>query len=115
VGEAEQAVIASVLVNLSSDQARALLENHDVWTEACISAEDVSPLCDPALRASGTVLVSQHPVHGELAQIGPLVRFSRAKAKGHAPIQGEHTCEILSELGFNSAAIDRLYAAGVVV
>ncbi|MBI4195054.1 MAG: CoA transferase [Betaproteobacteria bacterium] len=43
-------------------------------------------------------------------------RFSRLRPalRGNAPLRGEHTAEIASELGFDSATLDRLLAEGAL-
>ncbi|MGH2465721.1 MAG: CaiB/BaiF CoA transferase family protein, partial [Candidatus Limnocylindrales bacterium] len=58
----------------------------------------------------------EHPVLGPLRQVG--VPFKLALTPGSIrsapPLLGEHSVEILAELGYDEAAIDRLRADGVI-
>ena len=69
---------------------------------------------DAWLEAQGLLLPVHHPAFGEYWRIGPKVDFS-ASAPVLAPAcaAGEHSCDLLAELGFDQSAIERLIAAGV--
>jgi crotonobetainyl-CoA:carnitine CoA-transferase CaiB-like acyl-CoA transferase len=56
-----------------------------------------------------------HPELGELPQITPPIKLSDTPARlnRHPPALGEHTREILGELGLDAGAIDNLVAAGI--
>jgi crotonobetainyl-CoA:carnitine CoA-transferase CaiB-like acyl-CoA transferase len=72
---------------------------------------------DPQLRAAGGIVQTPRP-NGEslTAPAGP-VRFPGAGEgpKTHAPRHGEHTREILRELGYSAEAIEALLAAKAVI
>lgn len=57
-----------------------------------------------------------HPTAGEIRVVAPAPRFSStpARIERHPPLLGEHTDQILSELGFDSGAVARLHAEGAV-
>jgi crotonobetainyl-CoA:carnitine CoA-transferase CaiB-like acyl-CoA transferase len=81
-----------------------------------MKSQDAKLLNDPSLIEAGTVFRARHPELGTVTQIGTLVRFSRSSARGqrHAPTPGEHTQEILRELGYDDAMIAMLYADQIV-
>ncbi len=64
----------------------------------------------------GLVTEYQHPVKGLLRQFGQLIDLSDTpgKVQGPPPLCGQHTREILAELGHDDADVDRLAAADVV-
>jgi formyl-CoA transferase len=70
---------------------------------------------DPQVAALGVLEDSTHPAAGRVRQPRPPVRFSATPAKtgAHAPTVGQHTDEILAELGMREQ-IAALRAAGVV-
>jgi crotonobetainyl-CoA:carnitine CoA-transferase CaiB-like acyl-CoA transferase len=70
---------------------------------------------DPHARAIGLFEESDHPVAGRLRQPRHPARFDATPATlgGPSPLLGEHTDEILEELGM-SDRIEALRAAGVV-
>jgi crotonobetainyl-CoA:carnitine CoA-transferase CaiB-like acyl-CoA transferase len=92
------------------------LEAAGVWVEICRDNGERDNLGDPDLQRLGTVYSARHPKLGEVRQIGPLVRFgaSVSARRRHAPLAGEHTDEVLSELGFSADAIKGLRERGVV-
>jgi crotonobetainyl-CoA:carnitine CoA-transferase CaiB-like acyl-CoA transferase len=58
----------------------------------------------------------EHPRLGRVRQFGNLITFSDTPARQERPTQmvGEHTREILGELGYDDAAIDDLGARRIV-
>jgi crotonobetainyl-CoA:carnitine CoA-transferase CaiB-like acyl-CoA transferase len=92
------------------------LEDAQVWAEACRRDVQHRVLHDPDLVSTGTVYCSEHPDYGQLREIGPLFRLSRSSRAGHgyAPLRGQHTRELLTELGYEAARIDDLYARKIV-
>lgn len=93
------------------------------WLELVGSAEFcVSPVCtlDEALRSQlaeqESMLTQQETDLGRLRYIGAPVKFSGAESKiiRRAPRLGEHTLEILSELGHNDAEIAALKNEGAI-
>jgi crotonobetainyl-CoA:carnitine CoA-transferase CaiB-like acyl-CoA transferase len=67
-------------------------------------------LSDPQVVANGIVVETEHPEAGRLRQAGSAARFSVTPAALHrgGPALGEHTQEVLSELGYTPAAIAAL-------
>ena len=70
---------------------------------------------DPHVQAIGMLEESHHPVAGRLRQPRPPARFERTPARlgGPAPMIGQHTDEILGELGLEDE-VARLREAGIV-
>jgi len=70
---------------------------------------------DPQVRARGVLEESVHPVAGPMRQPRPAPRFAATPARtgGPAPTLGQHTDEILAELGLG-ARVAELRATGVV-
>ena len=58
----------------------------------------------------------EHPALGVLRQAGIPIEFATTPGaiRSAPPLLGEHTGEILAELGLDASAIDRLRADGVV-
>jgi len=74
-------------------------------------------LADPQAEARGMVTTGEHPRLGTVKTIGFPVRFSETPAAitRAAPVYGQHTREVLREIGYAPAEIDALAADGAVV
>ncbi len=69
----------------------------------------------PQVVANGIVVETEHPEAGRLRQARPAARFSvtPASIRHGGPALGQHTEEILSELGFSDAEIAAMRSEGV--
>ena len=117
-GEAERRAISKALRELSTDSAEYMLREAGVWVQRCRTHAARELLSSPALRALGTSLAGTHPKYGETLQIGPCMSlsaapFESAKRDG-IPALGEHTRELLREIGYADADIDTLYGRKAV-
>ena len=71
---------------------------------------------DPANRAAKLVVEYTHQVWGKLEQPGAMWDFGDLDTRFDyaPPVLGEHTVEVLREIGFESEQVDALLAEGVV-
>jgi crotonobetainyl-CoA:carnitine CoA-transferase CaiB-like acyl-CoA transferase len=62
------------------------------------------------------IVTTEHSRLGEVPTLGLPVKFSATPGsiRSGAPTLGEHTREVLAELGYAEAEVDRLLAAGVL-
>jgi len=92
----------------------ALLQEHGIWAGPVYSYADV--VNDPQVRVNGSLVTYQHPTEGEVTTPGFPIKFSATPSQVRlgAPLNGEHTREILAELGVPSQRVGELLAAGVI-
>jgi crotonobetainyl-CoA:carnitine CoA-transferase CaiB-like acyl-CoA transferase len=71
---------------------------------------------DAQVKHNGIVAEQHHPVAGPIKVIGIPVKLSETPGDvgAAAPLLGEHTRDILQELGYDDTAIDRLCRDEVV-
>jgi formyl-CoA transferase len=71
---------------------------------------------DPHVRARGMVAELDHPLAGRIRVVGPAVKLSEtpARVQRPSPLYGQHTAEVLGELGYTADQIRALAADGVV-
>ena len=70
----------------------------------------------PQVQAAGIVVETEHPHAGQLRQARNAARFEATvpEIRHGAPHLGEHTLEILAELGYDEAKCDALLLDGVI-
>ena len=75
-----------------------------------------SLLEDPQVRATGVLEESVHPSAGRQLQPTPPIRFEATPSgvQRPAPMLGEHTREVLAELGLTTGELDTLEQDGVI-
>ena len=70
---------------------------------------------DPSLRATGTIVEVDHPERGKYLTVGNPIKLSDSPSDVHrSPLLGEHTDEILAEIGLNDDEIAAAKDAKVV-
>jgi crotonobetainyl-CoA:carnitine CoA-transferase CaiB-like acyl-CoA transferase len=74
-------------------------------------------LADPQVAAREMVLEVDHPRAGRTRALGMPIKFSDARADmtRPAPLLGQHSRELLDELGYSAAEIEALQRAGAVL
>lgn len=85
----------------------------DVLTAPINEVEDV--VKDPQILHNKMIVSTEHPVLGRLDVTGVPIRFygTPCSVKKHPPMQGEHTRELLLELGYSTGDIDALITKGL--
>jgi crotonobetainyl-CoA:carnitine CoA-transferase CaiB-like acyl-CoA transferase len=91
-----------------------LLMSEDACVTAVQSLDEV--FSDPHVLHRQMLVEQTHPKAGRLRQIGVPIKFSRTpgEIRTPAPEIGEHTEEILKQLGYSQREIDRLRREGVI-
>jgi crotonobetainyl-CoA:carnitine CoA-transferase CaiB-like acyl-CoA transferase len=114
---AEAALIAEAIAGRDAAAVLAALRTAGVWCAPCRADAKEVTLRDLKLRERGTVLSTKHERYGEILQVGSQFTLSRATTRpsGDTASIGQHSREILVELGYSDAEIAQLYAQAIVV
>ncbi len=86
----------------------------DVLTAPINEVEDV--IHDPQIRHNKMIVSTEHPALGRIDVTGIPIRFygTPCAVTKHPPMQGEHTRDVLAELGYAPDEVERLIAKGLV-
>jgi formyl-CoA transferase len=70
---------------------------------------------EPSLRATGTIVEIDHPTRGKYLTVGNPIKMSDSTTHvTRSPLLGEHTNEVLAELGYGAQEIAILRTQKVI-
>jgi formyl-CoA transferase len=97
----------------SKFEAMDILNKYDIPCGPILSMKELAD--EPSLRATGTVVEVDHPTRGKYLTVGNPIKLSDSPSEvKRSPLLGEHTDEVLGELGFNPNQIAAMRASGAV-
>lgn len=107
-------VTREALVAKTSKEWLEVFDSKGVWAGPVYGYEDL--VNDPQIKHNGTFIEYDHPVEGPVKAPGFPIKFSRTPSSvvRGAPLNGEHSVEVLAELGYSANEIERLVASGAV-
>jgi crotonobetainyl-CoA:carnitine CoA-transferase CaiB-like acyl-CoA transferase len=105
---------AEVLATQTSAEWLGRLRTEGVPCAPVLHRHDL--LTDPQIAANQLIVESAHPHAGSMRQTRPAARFEKTPAdlRRAAPLLGEHTDEVLREIGLAPADIGQLRSEGVI-
>jgi len=107
------ATVEAWTMQRSKFEAMDAFNRHDIPCGPILSMEELA--AEPSLRATGTVVEVDHPKRGKYLTVGNPIKMSDSPTEvTRSPHLGEHTHEVLSELGFSETEISALRAAKVI-
>jgi formyl-CoA transferase len=94
-------------------EAMEILNNYDIPCGPILSMKELA--YEPSLRKTGTVVEVDHPKRGKYLTVGNPIKLSDSPSEvTRSPLLGEHTDEILAELGFGTVQIAAMRAEKAV-
>jgi len=94
-------------------EAMEILNKYDIPCGPILSMKEIAE--EPSLRKTGTVVEVDHPTRGKYLTVGNPIKLSDSPTEvKRSPLLGEHTDEIMKELGYSDAEIEELHAAKVI-
>ncbi len=109
-------VMAAVFVTRSRDEWLSLLEEAGVPCGPAVEREEV--FHDPQILANRMMTTMEQPVLGRVEMLGFPFTMSgqdtNERMRSPAPVYGQHTIEVLAELGYSSEEVASLLASKAV-
>jgi len=94
-------------------EAMEEFNKHDIPCGPILSMEELA--AEASLRATGTVVEVDHPKRGKYLSVGNPIKLSDSPTEvKRSPLLGEHTEEVLKELGLGAEEIKALRAEKVI-
>jgi formyl-CoA transferase len=94
-------------------EAMDILNKDDIPCGPILSMKEIA--ADEGLRATGTVVEVDHPKRGKYLSVGNPIKMSDSPTEvTRSPLLGEHTDEVLAQLGYGADAVAALRAEKVI-
>jgi formyl-CoA transferase len=94
-------------------EAMEILNQYDIPCGPILSMKEIAE--EPSLRETGTVVEVDHPTRGKYLTVGNPIKLSDSITEvTRSPLLGEHTEEVLAQLGYSPADIAALRAERVI-
>jgi len=107
------ATVEEWTVTKTKFEAMELLNEHDIPCGPILSMEELAH--EPSLRKTGTVVEVDHPKRGKYLTVGNPIKLSASPTEvTRSPLLGEHTDEVLAELGYETEEIGALREKKVI-
>ena len=107
-------MMADVIKTRTTEHWLDVLDREDVPCAPVLTRDDVH--LHPQVQANGIIVEHEHPVVGLVRQARPAERMdgTPSEISRGAPTLGQHTQEILQELGLDAEEIADLRASGAL-
>jgi formyl-CoA transferase len=94
-------------------EAMEILNEYDIPCGPILSMKEIAE--EPSLRATGTVVEVDHPKRGKYLSVGNPIKLSDSQTDvTRSPLLGEHTDEVLAQLGYTPQQIASLRTERVI-
>lgn len=94
-------------------EAMDILNKYDIPCGPILSMKEIGE--EPALRETGTIVEVDHPLRGKYLTVGNPIKMSDSPTDvTRAPLLGEHTDEVLAQLGYSADDIAQLRVERVI-
>ncbi|NPT44483.1 formyl-CoA transferase [Paraburkholderia sp. 1N] len=94
-------------------EAMQILNKYDIPCGPILSMKEIAE--EPSLRKTGTIVEVDHPTRGKYLTVGNPIKLSDSPTEvKRSPLLGEHTDEVMAELGYSPAQISALRTAGAI-
>ena len=107
-------VLREIIRTKTRDEWFQILKDANVCATPVLSLDELAD--DPQLRHRKMVLDVEHPTAGKAQQLGMSIKLSDTPGqfRSFAPFLGQHTSEIMEEIGYSHEQIENLIKKGII-
>ena len=106
-------VIEQWTMRMTKFEAMDILNKYDIPCGPILSMKEIA--ADRSLYETGTLVEVDHPVRGKYVTVGNPIKLSDSSTEvTRSPLLGEHTDEVLGQLGYSGEEIERLRGERVI-
>ena len=106
-------VIEQWTMSMTKFEAMDILNKYDIPCGPILSMKEIA--ADRSLYETGTLVEVDHPVRGKYVTVGNPIKLSDSATNvTRSPLLGEHTDEVLAQLGYSTGDIAGLRAERVI-
>ena len=107
------ATVEEWTMTMTKFEAMDILNKFDIPCGPILSMKEIAE--EPSLRATGTVVEVDHPERGKYLTVGNPIKLSDSPTEvTRSPLLGEHTEEVLTQLGYSAEKIAALREERVI-
>ena len=107
------AVIEEWTMTKTKFEAMDILNKFDIPCGPILSMKEIAH--EPSLRKTGTIVEIDHPTRGKYLTVGNPIKLSDSPTEvTRSPLLGEHTTEVLEQLGYKAEQIEAMRARKVI-
>jgi formyl-CoA transferase len=100
-------------MTMTKFEAMDILNKYDIPCGPVLSMKEIAE--EPSLRETGTIVEVDHPERGKYLTVGNPIKMSDSATEvTRSPLLGEHTEEVLAELGYDADYIAMLRSEKVI-
>jgi formyl-CoA transferase len=100
-------------MTMTKFEAMEILNPLDIPCGPILSMKEIA--ADESLRKTGTIVEVDHPTRGKYLTVGNPIKLSDSATEVvRSPLLGEHTEEVLGQLGYAKTEIEQLRVEGVI-
>ena len=107
-------ILERTIVTRTTEDWMSTLVQHDVW---CAPVNDYAAVTtDPQVQHNRTFVSFDHPKAGSVRATRTPIRMTQtpARVRRPPPLLGEHTDEVLREVGYSDEELEELHLIGAV-
>jgi len=106
--------LKQIFLTKTRDEWFELLSQKNIPIGKVYSLDEI--FTDPQVLHRKMVIEVEHPTEGKIKQVGIAIKLSdtQGKVRSPSPMSGEHTEEILADLGYNKQRINELRQEGTI-